>query len=147
MTRPGGGSRRHGRCAIITGASGGATSGRGPDAGGRPCATGRGFRAGSYLPVHRDGGRIAGLVTALTSITALRLRSRLCRADAGADPCFTTDATEQTRSRFLHDLELGIALVDAELVERVILGFCDRAPGRLDPFHRGVSSLDVRDVG
>src|SRR5207302_7842671 len=45
-------------------------------------------------------------------------------------------ASEQPGARLLEDLELGVGLVDPELVEGRVLGLLDGAPRHLHPLHR-----------
>jgi hypothetical protein len=59
--------------------------------------------------------------------------------DRGANACaylrLGAQAAEKAFLRVLHDLDLGILLVDAQLIEGHLGGLLDRAGGRDDPFH------------
>jgi hypothetical protein len=68
----------------------------------------------------------------------------LGRPDPGPDAGPGTEATEQAELRLLEDLELGVAIVHAQLVERSLLGLLDRASGGLYPLHGSYRPLRVR---
>src|SRR5581483_5338391 len=78
---------------------------------------------------------------------ALGLGTRSRRSYPSPDPGLTTQAAEQTDSRLFQDLDLGIVLVDAELIERGLLGFVDGLARRLDPFHRLLPLLLLASSG
>ena len=89
------------------------------------------------VAARRRGVGRAGLVLAapIPAVPPLDLRSRCGRAYPRPHARLTPDAAEQPGPRLLQDLELGVALVHAQLVERVILGFFGRPTGRLHPLH------------
>jgi hypothetical protein len=53
----------------------------------------------------------------------------------GADPGLRPQPPEQPGTGLGDDLELGLALVDAQLIEGCVLGLFDSPTGYLDPFH------------
>jgi hypothetical protein len=60
----------------------------------------------------------------------------LGRPDAGSHAGLAARPAEEASSGLLEHLELGVLLIDAELVERGVLGVFDRLAGRLDPLHQ-----------
>jgi hypothetical protein len=81
-----------------------------------------------------------------STFAPLVLGARLGRAHPGSYPGFGSQPSEQPESGLLHDLELGVLRVDAQLVQRRFLGFFDRAPCRLDPFHDALPALAATAV-
>src|SRR5438552_11678780 len=70
-----------------------------------------------------------------TAVAALVFRAGCGRTNASPDPCLATNTAEEPRSGLAKDLELGILLVHAELVQGQVLGLLDGAPDGLDPLH------------
>src|SRR5690606_17854209 len=66
---------------------------------------------------------------------AVDLRAGRRRPHPGPDPGLAPEAAEQARSGLFEDLDLGVLLVDAELIERDVPGLLDGPGGDLDPLH------------
>jgi len=59
----------------------------------------------------------------------------VARLDPGADASVTLHAAQQASTRFLEHFELGLGVIDTEVVERFVLGFFDRLGRDFDPLH------------
>jgi hypothetical protein len=59
----------------------------------------------------------------------------LRRANACSHARLASDPPEETRPGLLENLELGVVLIDAQLVEGAVLGFLGAAPRGFDPLH------------
>jgi hypothetical protein len=63
------------------------------------------------------------------------LGSRRRRANAGAHPGFVSADAEETIAGLLDDDDLGVPLIDPELVKGALKGGGDTLTGCLDPLH------------
>src|SRR5690606_34644619 len=78
---------------------------------------------------------VAATTARAPAVAAVDLGTRTDRAHPRPDPRLATHATEEPRPGLLEDLELGVGLVDVQLVEGQLLGGLDGLRAGLYPLH------------
>lgn len=59
----------------------------------------------------------------------------LSRSDPSPNTGLATELSEEAGTRFLKDLDLGVLLVDPQLIEGQLASLLDRLGGNVDPLH------------
>ena len=90
---------------------------------------------------HFAAGAVASGPSTTPAVSSVLLGAWDSRPHPRPDPGFASHPTEQSGSRFLEDLELGVRLVDTELVEGCFLGLVEATSGGLNPLHLSVPYL------
>ena len=86
-------------------------------------------------------GDVAASSSSAPAVPPVLLGARCSRPHPGPDTSLAAHPAEQSRTGFFQDLELGVHLVDAQLVQGRLFGLLDAASSGLNPLHLSVPHL------